>query len=40
VLNEKQIVRRAGLDAAEALFAAGPPADLVGWLDAVESVLA
>ena len=40
VLNEKQIVRRAGLDAAEALFAAGPPADLVGWLDAVERAVA
>jgi len=39
VLNEKQIVQRAGLDAVEALFAAGPPADLVGWLDAVERAL-
>ena len=40
VLNEKQIVRRAGLDAAEALFAAGAPGDLVDWLDAVERALA
>lgn len=38
-LNEKHIVKRAGLAAAEALFAAGPRADLVAWLDAVERAL-
>jgi hypothetical protein len=39
VLNEKHIVPRAGLAAAEALFAAGAPADLVAWLDSVERAL-
>jgi hypothetical protein len=40
VLNEKRIVQRAGLERAEALFAASPaPGSLEHWIDTVENVL-
>jgi hypothetical protein len=39
VLNEKQLIERAGLMQTQSLFAEGPPTDLVAWLDAVERTL-
>lgn len=40
VLNEKQIIERAGLDGVRALFVGGPGPDLGAWLDAIERALA
>lgn len=40
VLNEKQIVQRAGLEDSAALFAERPGTELAAWVDAVERSLA
>jgi hypothetical protein len=39
VLNEKQILQRAGLATTQALFAEGARGDLLAWLEAVEASL-